>query len=172
MTCADDDREHRFRVLLGEELRRLRERRCWTLRQLHRRLGLDVSIETIATWERGTRRCSAVCVWQVCEVFEEPVDELFGRVLRRLNEPEGHGLENEPEQHGLKIDLRSVASITSSELGPLQRWAKLKLDAYSGAARYTVVFTSSTLDRMTQLCRLETAEFVELLRQAGLILDD
>ncbi len=169
MTCViDEDLAQRFQVVLGAVLRQARQRRGWSRSHLIRQLGLDVSVSTIGAWEGGTRPCSAVRVWQLCTALDEPVDQMYARVLKRLEETSQTLEQSHIPPAGLEIDLRSAAATTSTELGPLQKWAQLKLDTYPEAVHTTAVFTPSTVDRLAQLCRLETTKFLELLHQAGL----
>jgi len=44
-----------FVVVLGEELLAVRTRKGWTRRDLQRRLTFDVSVQSLATWELGSR---------------------------------------------------------------------------------------------------------------------
>ncbi len=168
----EEDLAQRFQVVLGDELRQARERRGWSRSYLIHQLWFDVSLSTIGAWELGTRSCSAVRVWQLCVALDEPVDQVYARVLTRLEESRQEVGQSHLPPAGVKIDLRSATAITSAELGPLQKWAALQLDTYPEAARTTVVFTPSTVDRLAQLCGLETPTFLELAHQAGLVLND
>jgi transcriptional regulator with XRE-family HTH domain len=168
----EKDLARKFQVVLGDELRQARERRGWSRRQLIHQLSFDVSLSTIVAWEVGMRSCSAVRVWQLCLALDEPVDRVYARVVQRLAKPQRGAEQHHLPTTGMKIDLRPAAALTSTQLGPLQKWAALQLDTFLEAARTTVVFTPSTVDRLAQLCGLETPTFLELVHQAGLVLDD
>lgn len=71
-------------VVLGDELQAVRKRKKWTRRDLQRRLPFDVSLQTIATWELGTRHISAERLVLVCDALGEPAEELIARARMRV----------------------------------------------------------------------------------------
>src|SRR5690242_14663835 len=120
MAQTIDIHGRKFLRALGHELREARQQRGWSRRELLRRLGHSISLQTLASWEQGTRRCTALLVWHLCEVLDVPVDELYVRVRKRLN----------VAGRGLMIDLRSAATTDFTGLGPLQAWSRIQLRAY------------------------------------------
>ncbi len=89
-----------YQRVLGDELRRLRKQRGWTRRDLNRRLQSDISLQTLATYELGTRQCSVVRLVEICLALDEVPHELLARVHQRVfsDSPVGR----------IRIDLRKV----------------------------------------------------------------
>ncbi|EHR52223.1 Helix-turn-helix protein [Saccharomonospora marina XMU15] len=142
-----------YQRVLGEELRKLRKKRGWTRKELNDRLQSDISLQTLATYELGTRQCSVVRLVEICLALDEPPHELLGRVHRRV-------FSDEPGK--LRINLATVAADDQAELGPLRRWAQGRL-ALSDTP--DVHLDRTALDRMAELCGLETQELVKRLQE-------
>jgi transcriptional regulator with XRE-family HTH domain len=146
-----------YQRVLGDELRRLRKQRGWTRRDLNRRLQSDISLQTLATYELGTRQCSVVRLVEICLALDEVPHELLARVHQRVfsDSPVGR----------IRIDLRRVVHDTQPELLPLRRWAKGRLAEAGGAhAPADVSLDITALERMAELCGLETVELIGRLR--------
>lgn len=146
-----------YQRVLGDELRRLRKQRGWTRRDLNRRLQSDISLQTLATYELGTRQCSVVRLVEICLALDEVPHELMARVHQRVfsDSPVGR----------IRIDLRKVVRDTQPELLPLRRWAKGRLTELNGTpGSADVNLDISALERMAELCGLETVELIARLR--------
>ncbi len=146
-----------YQRVLGDELRRLRKQRGWTRRDLNRRLQSDISLQTLATYELGTRQCSVVRLVEICLALDEVPHELMARVHQRVfsDSPVGR----------IRIDLHKVVRDAQPELLPLRRWAKgriAELNSTPGPA--DVSLDISALERMAELCGLETVELIARLR--------
>lgn len=145
-----------YQRVLGDELRRLRKQRGWTRRDLNRRLQSDISLQTLATYELGTRQCSVVRLVEICLALGEVPHELMARVHQRVFSDTRVGR--------IRVDLRKVARDDQSELLPLRRWAKGKLAESNGQHPAEVSLDISALERMAELCGLETVELIARLR--------
>ena len=146
-----------YQRVLGDELRRLRKQRGWTRRDLNRRLQSDISLQTLATYELGTRQCSVVRLVEICIALDEVPHDLLARVHQRVfsDSPVGR----------IRIDLRKVVRDTQQDLLPLRRWAKGKLAESNGGTHSTDVnLDISALERMAELCGVETVELIARLR--------
>jgi transcriptional regulator with XRE-family HTH domain len=146
-----------YQRVLGDELRRLRKQRGWTRRDLNRRLQSDISLQTLATYELGTRQCSVVRLVEICLALGEVPHELMARVHQRVfsDSPVGR----------IRIDLRKVVRDTQPELLPFRRWAKGKVSEANGQQHPAEVSLDiSALERMAELCGLETVELIARLR--------
>ena len=146
-----------YQRVLGDELRRLRKQRGWTRRDLNRRLQSDISLQTLATYELGTRQCSVVRLVEICLALDEVPHELMARVHQRVfsDSPVGR----------IRIDLRKVVRDAQPELLPLRRWAKGRLTELNGTpGSVEVSLDISALERMAELCGLETVELIARLR--------
>jgi transcriptional regulator with XRE-family HTH domain len=145
-----------YQRVLGDELRRLRKQRGWTRRDLNRRLQSDISLQTLATYELGTRQCSVVRLVEICLALDEVPHDLMARVHQRVfsDSPVGR----------IRVDLRKVVRDTQQELLPFRRWAKGKLAEHNGQQTAEVNLDISALERMAELCGLETVELIARLR--------
>lgn len=145
-----------YQRVLGDELRRLRKQRGWTRRDLNRRLQSDISLQTLATYELGTRQCSVVRLVEICIALDEVPHELLGRVHQRVfsDGPVGR----------IRLDLRRIVRDGQPELGPLRRWAEGKL-AESAGHPPDVSLDIAALERMAELCGVETLDLIGRLRQ-------
>lgn len=148
-----------YQRVLGDELRRLRKERGWTRRDLNRRLQSDISLQTLATYELGTRQCSVVRLVEICLALDEVPHELLARVHQRVfsDAPVGH----------LRIDLRKVVRDEQQVLLPLRRWAKGRLAEYNGHQPAEISLDISALERMAELCGLQTVELIARLRKVA-----
>ncbi|MBB4904319.1 helix-turn-helix domain-containing protein [Actinophytocola algeriensis] len=146
-----------YQRVLGDELRRLRKQRGWTRRDLNRRLQSDISLQTLATYELGTRQCSVVRLVEICIALDEVPHELMARVHQRVfsDSPVGR----------IRLDLRKIVRDGQPELLPLRRWAKGRLAELNGThGPADVNLDISALERMAELCGLETVELISRLR--------
>lgn len=139
---------------LGDELSALRKDRGWTRLDLLHQAELDISPQTLATYEHGTRQCTVVRLWDLADVLDNPIDQLISRVMRRLGQWEASGV---------TIDLRTAAGPTLADLAPLQGWAKAQLATLPHNRVPVVTLSQAALDRLAQLCGLDTAELVHRL---------
>jgi transcriptional regulator with XRE-family HTH domain len=162
MTSAVE-RSRKFSRVLGDEVRMLREQRGWTRKDLLRHAELDITLQTLATYELGTRQCTVVRLWELTEALEEPLEQFIVRVMQRIGER---------EVSGLVIDLQAAARTAVAGLGPLRAWARVELASRSDGRRAPVSsLNRAALDRLAELCRLDIVELVRRLqdRRAGLI---
>ena len=145
-----------YQRVLGDELRRLRKQRGWTRRDLNRRLQSDISLQTLATYELGTRQCSVVRLVEICIALDEVPHELLGRVHQRVfsDSPVGR----------IRLDLRKIVRDDQPELGPLRRWAKGKLTESNGH-HADVSLDIAALERMAELCGVDTLDLISRLRK-------
>ena len=146
-----------YQRVLGDELRRLRKQRGWTRRDLNRRLQSDISLQTLATYELGTRQCSVVRLVEICIALDEVPHELLARVHQRVfsDSPVGR----------IRIDLRKIVRDEQPMLQPLRRWAKGRLSEHDGHHAPEVSLDISALERMAELCGMETVQLIARLRQ-------
>lgn len=162
MTGAVQQRSQIFSRVLGDELRTLRKRHGWTRRDLLKRLHLDISIQTIATYELGTRQCTVTRLRELSEALEEPMEQLVVRVMQRIGER---------EISVLIIDLQSAAKTTVAGLGPLSAWAKIRLATLPDGHPPAAQLDRAALELLAELCGIDTTDLVRRLRdrRAGLI---
>ena len=119
------DAEHYQRVL-GDELRKLRRGRGWTRKELNAHLQSEISLQTLATYELGTRQCSVVRLVELCVAMDELPQDLLAKVHSRV-------FTEEPGR--VRVDLRRVVAEAGPELTPLRRWAEGRLQQLGVAPR-------------------------------------
>lgn len=148
-----------YQRVMGDEIRRLRKQRGWTRKDLNGRLQSDISLQTLATYELGTRQCSVVRFVEICLALDELPHVLMARVHERVfaETPSGR----------IRIDLRKVTRDTTDELLPLRRWAKGRLDTTDSGRSSEVQLDLAALERMAELCGLDTVDLIARLRRIG-----
>lgn len=151
-----------YQQVLGEELRELRNRRGWTRKELSERLDSEISQQTLATYELGTRHCSVVRLVELCLAMDEQPPELLARVQRRLF----------PQQPGgVRVRLQALAELADPEFAPLRRWSQGRLRQAGTAADETaadvVLLDPHAIHWLAQLCGMDAAELATRLRDLG-----
>lgn len=141
-----------YQRLLGEELRKARRRRGLTRPELNGLMGNPVSVQTLATYEHGTRQCSVVRLVEVCRALGEPPQEVLARVNDRMMVDEV-----------IRVDLARIAQSSAPELQPLRRWARVYLRS---GKRATVRLGAPAIDQLAVVCGTGRDDVVELLRAA------
>ncbi|HVK22375.1 MAG TPA: helix-turn-helix transcriptional regulator [Actinokineospora sp.] len=141
-----------YQRVLGDEIRRLRKQRGWTRKELNSRLQTEISLQTLATYELGTRQCSVVRFVEICLALEEHPHDLLARVHDRVFAGTAAGR--------IKVDLRAVVGHQSSDLLPLRRWAAERLAEHTGPAPAEVHLDITAIERMAELCGLDTMALV------------
>ncbi|WAL66885.1 helix-turn-helix domain-containing protein [Amycolatopsis cynarae] len=144
----------RYQRVLGEELRKLRRRRGWTRKELNQHLQSDISLQTLATYELGTRQCSVVRLVELCLAMDELPQDLLARVHRRV-------FSDEPGR--VRLDLAEVVADSRPELLPLRRWAEDRL-RQPGTPR-EVQLDRPAIERMAELCGLPAPELLARLQR-------
>lgn len=155
-TAVHVDSEEYQRVL-GEELRKLRKRRGWTRKELNQNLQSGISLQTLATYELGTRQCSVVRLAEICTAMGEHPHEVLARVDERVFS----GAAGQ-----VQINLLKIIDDSQPELGPLRRWAKDRLQQENGHLQQDVRLDLPAIERMAELCGVDT---IELLSRLGRI---
>jgi transcriptional regulator with XRE-family HTH domain len=148
-----------YQRVLGDEIRRLRKQRGWTRKDLNERLQSDISLQTLATYELGTRQVSVVRLVEICRALDELPHELLARVHERVfaDAPVGR----------IRIDLRKVVRDSQPELLPLRRWAAGRLAGDPSPHPVEVHLDIAALERMAELCGLDTVDLIARLRRIG-----
>jgi len=150
-----------YQRVLGEELRKLRRRRGWTRKELNQHLQSDISLQTLATYELGTRQCSVVRLVELCLAMDELPQDLMARVHRRV-------FADEPGK--VRLDLSRIVADGRPELVPLRRWAEDRLR--QPGAQHDVRLDRSAMTWMAQLCGLTMPDLLERLRAISGVEDD
>ncbi|WP_394613396.1 helix-turn-helix domain-containing protein [Lentzea sp. JNUCC 0626] len=145
-----------YQRVLGDEIRSLRKQRGWTRKELNKRLQTEISLQTLATYELGTRQCSVVRLVEICHALDVPAHEVLARVHERFfgDTPAGH----------LTLSLTAIAASDNPRILPLKRWAAGRLHALPPGASPEIHLDLPALENMAQLCQLPTVELIRILR--------
>jgi transcriptional regulator with XRE-family HTH domain len=147
------DLSAQFLRVLGDELRRARRRRGWRRADLRSRLGDNISMQAIASYEQGIRSCTVVRLLELTTVLDESMPALIERALSRVTET----------QSGLIVDLVSLAAARDSRLAPLRRWAQSRLD-HSRVRESTVIrIGDAGIEWLARVCDLPKEQLVRLV---------
>lgn len=149
----------RYQRTLGDELRRARKQRGWTRRDLQSRLQSEISLQTLATYELGTRQCSVVRLVELCLAMDQQPHELLARVDQRAFADD--------TSDRIRIDLAAAAASSEPELLPLRRWASGRLHEVGGTKDQEIALDLPALERLAELCNLDTVELIRRLRGLG-----
>jgi transcriptional regulator with XRE-family HTH domain len=141
-----------YQRALGDELRLLRKSRGWTRKELNEHLHSDISLQTLATYELGTRQCSVVRLVELCLAMDELPQNLLARVHRRVFTD---------DRGRITIDLTRIVADDQPELLPLRRWAQDRLRR-DGPAE--VRLTQAAVERMAELCGIAPDDLLARLR--------
>ncbi|HKS44359.1 MAG TPA: helix-turn-helix domain-containing protein [Amycolatopsis sp.] len=142
-----------YQRILGEELRKLRRRRGWTRKELNQHLQSDISLQTLATYELGTRQCSVVRLVELCLAMDELPADLLARVHQRV-------FNDEPGK--VRLDLARVVEDGQPELLSLRRWAEDRL-RQPGSPR-EIQLDLPAVERMAELCGVSPGDLVAKLK--------
>lgn len=141
-----------FRRVLGDELRRARTRRQWTRKQFCERVP-HLALQTLASYELGSRPCTTECLYELCEVLGVFQHDLLARVRERLTGQDDHGR--------LLVDLDQVLRDKQPALQPLRRWARQRL---ADADQATIHLELSAVAQLAEVCRIPADDLTERLR--------
>ena len=144
-----------YQRVLGDELRKLRRSRGWTRKELNQHLQSEISLQTLATYELGTRQCSVVRLVELCVAMDELPQDLLAKVHRRV-------FVDEPGR--VRVDLRKVVADAPADLLPLRRWAEDRL-RQAGEHGGEFALDLPARERMAELCRLPTVDLIARLRR-------
>ncbi len=142
---------------LGDELKRIRTERNWTRRQLQARLSSDISLQTLATYELGTRQCSVARLVELCQALGVLAHEVLARAYERTVRVDDGGR--------LVIDLELLVRDRRSELLPLRRWASAQLGHIRPDQRRAVPLELPALENLAELCGVSTSDLITKLHE-------
>lgn len=144
-----------YQQMLGVELRRLRKLRGWTRKQLNDHLQSDISLQTLATYELGTRQCSVVRLAEICQALGVQPHDVLAKVDRDLFTA---------SSGEIQVDLAEIAGTTEPELLPLRRWAQDRLSRDSAPGSREIRLNLQAIERMAELCGMATTDLTADLR--------
>lgn len=144
--------------VLGAELRRLRQASGLTRRELIDRLPDDLSIQTLATYELGTRMISVLRLVQLCEALGTTAQELLASADGELRRQPGT----------VRINLRALACDTGNTLAPARRWAASRLRQLPADAASIATLDRAAVEQLARLCDVPAVALLRTLSRADL----
>lgn len=145
-----------FQRTLGDELRTLRKGHGWTRKDLHGRLLCDPSLQTLATYELGTRHMSVWRLFELCIAMDDLPEDVLARVRRRiLGDP----------ADTLRARLADLAAADDPALAPIADWAAHALRTADSDA--DIRLGGAAVELMAELCALTPDGLVARLRHAA-----
>jgi transcriptional regulator with XRE-family HTH domain len=145
-----------FRRVLGDELRAARKRRGLSRKDMIPHLNRQVSLQTLATYEQGTRAMPITRFVEICLVLDVSPVEILRRTWERvIDEPH--------RASGWDVDLAAAAQLGDADLAPLAAWAAVRLHIH-GQPTITRL-NRAAITHLATLCRLEWWVLVSRLPQ-------
>jgi transcriptional regulator with XRE-family HTH domain len=152
--AGDDTAERAIARALGEEIRRSREAQGLNRSQLVERMSTDISAQALANYEYGIRPCSVVRLVEICDALNVPATDLLALALQRA--------EIHPYTGHIQVDLHAVAADKHTELKPLRKWARNRLEhdfEGTGVAR----LSHAVIGELALFIGMDRSDFVQLL---------
>jgi transcriptional regulator with XRE-family HTH domain len=143
---------------IGAELRKTRQALGWTRKVLNGHLGRDVSLQTIATWELGTRKISVQSLFDSCGAMRIRPSDFLAAVEDRC----------EYGRDEITVDIRDLAVHGPPGLAPARRWAHARLRPDLPT---DVRLTPEAVQILADLCEIEPSEMEDHLRACGVAED-
>ncbi|HEX6462498.1 MAG TPA: helix-turn-helix transcriptional regulator [Candidatus Saccharimonadales bacterium] len=139
---------------IGEELRRARQEKGWSIRILAGRM--DMPVNTYACYELGTRACPTHRLAEICRTLGVKPGELLDLALQRI--------ETELHASGLSIDLDKLAATDHDLPSMLRQWAKNHL-ALAPDDSSVIQLNHEVIKEMATLLGLTIPNLGNLLRE-------
>lgn len=158
------DQLDRFARTLGNELRTARKQRGWTRKQMRAHLAADadgseddeVSLQTLATYELGTRRISVERLVELCAALEQPPDQLLLRAIT--------GAFGADHADRVTVDLSALVRTADPRLAHLRRWAAIRVRQRPAALPPVEELDEHALAALAALAGTTSTELVHALR--------
>lgn len=150
--CQPQNPDIAYARALGHELRRLRRARGWTRARMCR--DLTISVQTLATYENGTRALAATRLAELCAVLSTQPHVVLATVDRAVL----------PVRDSLTVDLEVLAATTDPDLAPVRRWAVTRLRCLVPGRSTMTSLDSAALAQLASLCGRPVSELVTALR--------
>jgi transcriptional regulator with XRE-family HTH domain len=167
MKTPTSDQLGRFARALGNELRTARKQRGWTRKQMRAHLiaenddadsaeNDEVSLQTLATYELGTRRISVQRFVELCVALDQPPDQLLQRAIT--------GAFTADHDDRVKVDLPTLARTADPRLAHLRRWAAVRVHQRPAALPPVEELDEHALAALAALAGTTSNELVHALR--------
>jgi transcriptional regulator with XRE-family HTH domain len=165
MKTPTSDHLDRLAQTLGNELRTARTQRGWTRKQMRAHLTSDntdgsendeVSQQTLATYELGTRRISVERLVELCAVLGQSPDQLLLRAIT--------GAIGTDHADRVEVDLSTLARTGDPRLQHLRRWAAVRVRQRPASLPPVQELDEHALAALAALAGTTSNELVHALR--------
>lgn len=165
MKTPTTDQLDRFAQVLGHELRTARKQLGWTRKQMRAQMAVhsaesaendEVSLQTLATYELGTRRISVARLVELCAVLGQPPDQLLLRAITIAFRTEHHDR--------VEVDLSTLARTVDPRLTHLHSWAAVRVRQHPAALPPVEQLDEHALAALAELAGTTSKELVHALR--------
>jgi transcriptional regulator with XRE-family HTH domain len=163
MVDTESPFESAYARTLGDVIRRHRKMKGWTRKDLQRELrelpsgrGIDISLQTLATYELGTRTLAVIRLAQIAAALGIAPETITTEVNAAMFP--GH-LDNQK----IAVDLVKLSVSARSEIRPAAKWAALQLAV--NPVKWIAELTTDALDQLANVCILDTPELVDVLKE-------
>ncbi|MGH3568539.1 MAG: helix-turn-helix domain-containing protein [Pseudonocardia sp.] len=157
MTEAAGSTPSPLALAVGDELRKARKARGWTRKYLLAEMltnsARELSLQTLATYELGTRGLTLDRFAEVCAALELPMHELLKRAEDRIRDS---------ARSSVLVDLDALANTQAPRLQPLRRWAAARSATTSAP---TLLLDSAALTSTANFCDITVPELLDALRE-------
>jgi transcriptional regulator with XRE-family HTH domain len=166
MKMPTSDQLDRLARTLGNELRTARKQRGWTRKQMRAQLAAEnadsteddeVSLQTLATYELGTRRISVERLVELCAALDQPPDQLLLRAII--------GAFGADHADRVQVDLPALARTADPRLAHLRRWAAIRVRQRPAAVPPVEELDEHALAALAALAGTTSNELVHALRE-------
>ncbi|MGH3621206.1 MAG: helix-turn-helix domain-containing protein [Sciscionella sp.] len=155
MTSPTTEQGQHVARALGHELGRIRKSLGWTRKKLLTEMRNDISSQTLATYEQGTRAISVARLIAVCAALGVwPGDVLDHAYREVLSGPSRHA----------RISLDALATTSIPLLQPLRGWAAIRARDSSPGHTAELPLNDETLTSMADLCGTDRDQLTAALR--------
>lgn len=157
------EEQHYFRVarVLGGLLRDRRQDLGWTRAVLRKRLASEMSLQTLATYELGTRlmtvpRLLEICAaegveaWKIVQVVEEKL-----ATKRHIDDTPGD----------IVVNLHALVHLCGSQMAPLGKWARARLQRQERTDSTWRTIPVEALASLSLLCNIQVLDMLGKIRK-------
>ncbi|MEV6905950.1 helix-turn-helix transcriptional regulator [Amycolatopsis sp. NPDC051071] len=159
MNTPTSEQLDQFAHALGEILRSARRERGWTRKQVRAAMCTnddDLSLQTLASYELGTRRISVERLLKVCAALNKQPDELLRRATTLAFSSD--------YDTRITVDLLELVHTTDPRLRPLQRWARVRAQQSPAGRTPVEELDANALSAMACIARTTMYDLVRALR--------
>jgi transcriptional regulator with XRE-family HTH domain len=163
MIDTESQFESSYARTLGDIIRRHRKAKRWTRKRLWKELrelpdarGVEVSLQTLATYELGTRTLSVIRLAQIAAALRVDAEVITAEVNAAMFP--GH-----LDKQTIAVDLVKLSESTRPDIAPAAKWAALQLT--DKPEKWIADLTTDALDQLANVCILDVPELVDVLKE-------